>query len=220
MKHITTTLLFLLIATLGCAAFPAKRSPKLSTPRTAPELRDTPAIRLVVHDRTSRPKKTAKSFERARRKFPYLAPATEHTVDPDYTIQLSVDHGKFAGGIPELAAYSLFLIPAISNQEVTVRARITDSDGSVLGTVQSVGRSKRVVQMHLLWFLPVALPLSSHVDRKMWTNTFRDVFIQAAEVIAEDQRVTAEMISLGARNQARGASAQLEFLHLQLKTAP
>jgi len=210
MKQTTTLVLFLLIAMLGCATFPANRSPKLARPRIAPELRDTPAIRLVVHDRTSRPEKTAKSFERARRRFPYLAPATEYTVDPDYTIQLSVDHNEFGSKINEMAAYSFFVIPAISTEEVTVRATVTDSDDGVLGTVRSVGRSKQVVQMHLLWALPLALPLSSHVDRKLWTNTFRDVFIQAAKVIAEDQRAaaSAQFESLTPRGRLRGCSAR------------
>ena len=204
MERRAPLLLLLLVATLGCAAFPAKRSPKLARPRVAPELSGTPTIHLIVHDCTSSPKKTTKSLERARRKFPHLTAATEHSVNPDYTVELSVGHNKFESGINELAYYSFLVIPAIDTQEVTVSAIITNSDGSVLGTVQSVGRIKQVVQMHLLWALPVALPLSSHVERKMWANTFRDVFIQATNVVEEDQRATAGIRLPDARSQGEG----------------
>jgi hypothetical protein len=33
----------------------------------------------------------------------------------------------------------------------------------------------------------VGVPLWSHVNKKMWTNSFRDALIQASELIAEDQ---------------------------------
>jgi len=189
MKQGMTVLLLALVATLGCAAFPAKRTPKLDRPRVAPELRNTPAIRLVVNDRTSEPKKAARSLERARKKFTYLATATEKTLDPDYTIELSVDHDLIPNGINGFAFASILIIPAIATAEVTVRATVTGVDGRVLGTVGSIGKSKRVAQLHLLWVLPIAAPLWSHVDNKMWTNSFRDVFIQAAQLIEEDQKI-------------------------------
>ena len=189
MKQVISILILVLVATLGCAAFPAKRTPKLDKPRVARELRDAPAIRLVVNDRTEQPNRTAKSLERWRKKFPYLATAAEHTVDPDYTIELSVDHNLYPSGVNEFAFYSMLIVPAITTAEVSVRATVTGVDGRILGTVKSIGKSKRVAQLHLLWALPVAAPFWSHVNNKMWTNSFRDVFIQAAELIAEDQEV-------------------------------
>ena len=189
MKQGMSILLLAVVASLGCVAFPAKRTPKLDKPRVAPTLRDAPAIRLVVNDHTDLPKKAAKSLESSRKKFPYLATATEHTLDPDYTIELSVNHNLYPSGINEFAFYSLLIIPAITTAEVNVRATVTGVDGDLLGTVGSIGKCKRVGQLHLLWVLPVAAPLWSHVNNKMWTNSFRDVFIQAAELIAEDQEV-------------------------------
>jgi len=189
MKQAISILILTLVATLGCAAFPAKRTPKLDKPRVARELRDAPAIRLVVNDRTDQPKRTAKFLERSRKKFPYLATAGENTLDPDYTIELSVEHNLYPNGVNEFAFYSMLIIPAITTAEVNVRATVTGEDGRVLGTVGSIGKCKRVGQLHLLLALPVTAPLWSHVNNKMWTNSFRDVFIQAAELIAEDQKV-------------------------------
>ena len=189
MKQAISILILSLVATVGCLALPCQRTPKLDKPRVARELRDAPAIRLVVNDRTDQPKRTAKSLERSRKKFPYLAAATEDTLDPDYTIELSVDHNLHPSGVNEFAFYSMLIIPAITTAEVNVRAKVTGADGAVLGTMGSIGKSKRVGQLHLLLALPVAAPLWSHVNKKMWTNSFRDVFIQAAELIAEDQEV-------------------------------
>ena len=191
MKRAATILLVASLTTVGCATFPAKRTPRLDRPRVVPELRESAPIRLVVHDRTSKPKKFEKSLGRARKKFPFLTLATEHTLDPDYTLDLSVHSKLTESGINEFAYLSMLLFPAISTEEVAARARITDADGHLLGTVESTGKCKQVAQLHLLWVLPLTVPLSLQVERKMWGNTFRDVFIQAAKIITEDQQARA-----------------------------
>jgi hypothetical protein len=187
MKKSIALLLLALVGTLGCVAFPAKRTPKLDKPRVAPELREAPAIRLVVNDLSSEPKRAARSLEKARKRFPYLTTATEHTLDPDYTVELSVQDRLIPSGINDIAFSMLLIVPAIATAEVTVQATVTGADGQLLGTVESTGKCKRVAQMHLLWALPVGVPLWSHVNKKMWTNSFRDALIQASELIAEDQ---------------------------------
>ncbi len=191
MKKALSTLLLISVATLGCAAFPAKRTPKLDKPRRAAELRETPAIRLVVNDETHRQQKNAKALERVLEKFPYLAPGDKNTLDPDYTIELNVDHHLTENGINEFAYYTILVVPAIFKDEVTVRAKVTRADGSLLGTVSSTGGLKTVSQMHLFWVLPVAAPLSAHSNSKMWRRSFRDALIQASRLIAGDQEDTA-----------------------------
>jgi len=191
MRQAMTILLLVAVGTLGCAAFPAKRTPKLDKPRRAAELREAPSIRLVVKDDTHRAKKNVMALERVCKKFPYLSPGDKNTLDPDYTIELSVDHHATESGINEFAYYTILIVPAIYKDEVTVRAKVTRADGGLLGTVSSTGGLKTVTQMHLLWVLPVAAPLSANANAKMWRKSFRDALIQASRLIAEDQMLSA-----------------------------
>ena len=46
MKQAISILVLVLVGALGCAAFPAKRTPQLDKPRRPPELREAPVIRL------------------------------------------------------------------------------------------------------------------------------------------------------------------------------
>ena len=193
MKQAISILVLVLVGTLGCAAFPAKRTPKLDKPRRPPELREAPAIRLVVNDDTWRQEKNAQALERlvTRKKFSYLANAAEDTLDPDYTIALSVHFSSSESGINEFAYLTILVVPAITTNEAIVRATVTAADGRVLGVVSSTGKIKQVAQLHLLWVLPIAAPLSVHANNKMWANSFRDALIQAAGLIDEDQTVIA-----------------------------
>lgn len=198
MKQKSALLILALSATLGCATISAKRTPKLDKSRVAPELHEPAGIRLVVQDCTGWPKRTTKSIERARKKFSYLDEATENTDNPAYTIDLTVEWKQTESDFNEWAYASLLLFPAFDREELTVKADIRNAEGTQIGTVQSIGTAKHVTQMHLLWVLPVAVPLSSHVERKMWTRSFRDVFLQAAELISGDQQFTRNAIGFNA----------------------
>ena len=151
MRQRMPLLLLALVATLGCVAFPAKRTPKLDRPRVAPELQDAPAVRLVVNDQTSEPKKAAKSLERARKKFPYLATATEETSEPDYTIELTVENNVLGKGINELAAYTMWILPMIATAEVSVRATVKGRRATRSGPWDRSESARESVRCTCLW---------------------------------------------------------------------
>jgi len=177
-------LLLAVASTISCVAIPSKRSPRITRPRVSPNVVQAPAIRLEIHDRSSAPKKVARSVERARRKLPYLSRANSESVEYDYTIEVTVDHTAAPGPINELSALSLFVIPAWITTTVSATATVKDSEDGTLGTLQATGKNIEVVQMHLLWVAPVAFPLSLHVDRQMWNMTILNVFVQAGEIVA------------------------------------
>jgi len=188
MRQAPILLVAALVLQTGCLAFPAKRSPQLSKPRVIPEPADDTVIRLVVHDESDKPRNVASSLRYARKKFPYIA-ASGDGIEADYTIELGVEFARHAC-CTDLSGLTFALIPDVITRRVFVTASVKDADDRVLGVFQSTGKSKRVIQLHLVWVLPFTLPFIPVVEQKMWNHTFRDALIMAGEAITDDQRAT------------------------------
>jgi hypothetical protein len=158
----------------------------------------------VINDPGDKPKRVAKSLDYARRKLPYLSDVVDQGVDPDYTIELSV-HYETQSSNEELAGATLFMIPGFISEEVSVVAKVMDSEHRELGIFRASGTIKQVVQLHLVYILPVMAPVSVHMERGLWNKTVRDALIQSGEAIAQDQRAVVPTGGVG------GASASGEY---------
>jgi len=115
-----------------------------------------------------------------------VATAVTPASKADSTIELGVEF-KTCACCTTLSSVTLALFPDVITRQVSVVASVTDDAGRVLGVFGSTGKSKRVVQLRLVWVLPLTLPFVPLVEQTMWNHTFRDIFILAGEAIAEDQ---------------------------------
>jgi hypothetical protein len=188
MKRESILLLLLIpIVTVACVPFSAKYSADLPKPRVFPEVSGEPSIRLLVYNKDFKPEKVARSLERARKKFPYLAGAAENTPYPDYTIGLEVGTQWEESDFNYVAGLMLGFLPSFYSHEVSVFATLDGDDGQRLGSFHASGTTKLVSQNHLVVILPLTGPLIPAVQKKVWNNTFRDVFIQVGEAIEADR---------------------------------
>lgn len=182
--------ILVLITATSCVAWQGRRSPRLEKPRIFPDVAGSPQVRLVIGaNDADEGAAIRRSIQKVRPKFSYLATAGEYVDEFDYAIDLSASLTDNSDSGYNTLAYAMrLLVPAIVKEEFTVEAAVRDADGRPLGKFQATGRVKLVAQFHLLWVSPITAPLAARTDRKMHVNTFRDVFIQVGEAIAEHQR--------------------------------
>ena len=186
----TRNIALLVLATVtatGCMAVVGKRTTPLDKSRIIREIEGRPTVALVVHDLTGKPDRLRRALDRMRKKFSFLPPEGEEIENPDYTIDLTADMER-SEHLSALAGATLTLVPAIHSREMSVAATLRNARGEVLGGYQASRKSSTVIQMHLLYLLPVTGPLYPMVHHKTWNVPLRDVFIQVGEALAEEQR--------------------------------
>ena len=180
-----------ILAAGACITASGKRHPQLSKPPVIPTLDQQPAIELVVSSTTSTDtefpaKKFNRSLERVRARFSFLPTSDQKFEDPDYTIQLQVSFGTTLDEIKGI--YYWLWIPFVTTDTVSAEATITTQDGRTIGVVSSTGTTKSFWWILALPVGVLATPTNIHVNKKLWDNTLRDVFIQAGQAIEEEVR--------------------------------
>jgi len=177
-----------ILAAGACIMGSGKRYPQLSRPPVIPALAHQLAIELVVGTTTTDAefptKKFNRSLERVRARFSFLPTGDQEFENPDYTIELQM---SFSTTFDERKGifYWLF-IPFVTTDTVSAEATITTQDGSTIGVVSSTGTTKSFWWILALPVGVLATPTNLHVNKKLWDNTLRDVFIQAGQALKED----------------------------------
>jgi hypothetical protein len=183
-----------ILAAGACIVASGKRDPQLSKPPVIPAFADQPAIELVV-GRTSATdaefptKKFNRSLERVRKRFSFLPTSDLKLEDPDYRILLQVSYSTTFDE-PKGIYYWLW-IPFVTTDTVSAKATIKTRYGGTIGVVSSTGTTKAFWWILALPVGVLATPTNIHLDKKLWDNTLRDVFIQAGQAIEEEMRQTA-----------------------------
>jgi hypothetical protein len=180
-----------ILAAGACIVASGKRHPQLSRPPVIPVLTHQPAIELVLGSTTGTDmefptKKFNRSLERVRARFPYLSTTDQKFENPDYRIRLQV---SFSTTFDEpKGIYYWLWIPFVTSDTVSAKATITAQRGMTIGVVNSTGTTKAFWWILALPVGVLATPTNIHLDKKLWDNTLRDVFIQAGQAIEEDTR--------------------------------